>query len=123
MGVTSKASSHLLPKFYLKFQKHAMRISISSDRSFSIIAIHFRSFTVELVSGPNVVLHINPRFGYGGCHELVMNSSVGGCWGHEERHHNPFHCGDHFEMKIKVHESHYDVSRLLMVLSSSISHT
>uniref|UniRef100_A0A914VZG4 Galectin n=1 Tax=Plectus sambesii TaxID=2011161 RepID=A0A914VZG4_9BILA len=69
-----------------------------------------QSFTVELVSGPTIVLHMNPRFGYGGCHELVMNSNIGGCWGHEERHHNPFHHGDHFDLKIKVHESHYDIT-------------
>uniref|UniRef100_A0A914VZY0 Galectin n=1 Tax=Plectus sambesii TaxID=2011161 RepID=A0A914VZY0_9BILA len=67
-----------------------------------------QQFKVELMSGPNVVFHFDPRFGYGGCHELILNSYLGG-WGEEERHHNPFHPGDHFDLKIKVKEEKYDI--------------
>ncbi|VDO90416.1 unnamed protein product [Heligmosomoides polygyrus] len=41
----------------------------------------FRDFSVELLSGPHIVLHVNFRFHHE--HEVVMNSASHGSWGEE----------------------------------------
>lgn len=56
-----------------------------------------RRFQVDFIKGPDVVFHFNPRF-----HEqtIVRNSSLGGCWGPEEREGGfPFAQGRRFEVK------------------------
>lgn len=57
----------------------------------------YRRFQVDFIKGPDVVFHFNPRF-----HEqtIVRNSSLGGCWGPEEREGGfPFIQGRRFEVK------------------------
>lgn len=54
-------------------------------------------FQIDFIKGPDVVFHFNPRF-----HEqtIVRNSSLGGCWGPEEREGGfPFAQGRRFEVK------------------------
>ncbi|CAG13238.1 unnamed protein product [Tetraodon nigroviridis] len=65
-------------------------------------------FQVDFIKGPDVVFHFNPRF-----HEqtIVRNSSLGGCWGPEEREGGfPFVQGRRFELKILVEEDMYKVA-------------
>uniref|UniRef100_A0A3Q3W863 Galectin n=1 Tax=Mola mola TaxID=94237 RepID=A0A3Q3W863_MOLML len=66
-------------------------------------------FQVDFIKGPDVVFHFNPRFNE---QTIVRNSSVGGCWGPEEREGGfPFVHGCRFEqMKILVEEDMYKVA-------------
>ncbi|KJH49287.1 galactoside-binding lectin [Dictyocaulus viviparus] len=66
-----------------------------------------KNLTIELLSGPHVVLHVNFRF-----HNervIVMNSANYGSWGTEIRHDNPLHQGDNFNLQIQAHPNHYDI--------------
>ncbi|PIC16142.1 hypothetical protein B9Z55_022847 [Caenorhabditis nigoni] len=69
---------------------------------------HHKDFSVELLSGPHIVLHVNFRFEHG--HRVAMNTSVNGQWGSEIDHHNPLKHHDHFDLKIHVHEGYYHIS-------------
>lgn len=65
-------------------------------------------FEVDLIKGPDVVFHLNPRF-----HEqaIIRNSCLGGCWGPEERDGGfPFVYGNRFELKILVEEDFFKVA-------------
>ncbi|CAI5452342.1 unnamed protein product [Caenorhabditis angaria] len=69
---------------------------------------HHKNFAVELLSGPNIVLHVNFRFHHE--HVVVMNSEFGNMWGPEIRHRNPLHHSEHFHLHIKVHHGYYHIS-------------
>ncbi|WKY16842.1 hypothetical protein Q1695_001451 [Nippostrongylus brasiliensis] len=72
---------------------------------------HHKDFSIELLSGPHIVLHVNFRFHHGHHHEhtVVINSCDHGVWGPEVRHHNPLHHDEHFHFHIHVHHTHYDI--------------
>uniref|UniRef100_A0A0N5BPW9 Galectin n=1 Tax=Strongyloides papillosus TaxID=174720 RepID=A0A0N5BPW9_STREA len=72
---------------------------------------HAEDFTIELLSGPHVVLHLNFRFRHGPYKEkkLVANTCTNGKWGIEVRHSNPLHKNDRFTIIIAVHETHYTI--------------
>uniref|UniRef100_A0AC35TV73 Galectin n=1 Tax=Rhabditophanes sp. KR3021 TaxID=114890 RepID=A0AC35TV73_9BILA len=72
---------------------------------------HSQDFAVELLSGPNTILHVNFRFAHGHHKEkiVVVNSYVDGSWGHEERFHNPIHHEQNFVVAIEVHADHYTI--------------
>lgn len=65
-------------------------------------------FCIEFFAGSDIPLHITFSFGHD--HHIRINSMIGGMWHHGERHHNPIHHGHHFDLKIKNHHSHFDVS-------------
>ncbi|PIO77088.1 galactoside-binding lectin [Teladorsagia circumcincta] len=69
---------------------------------------HHKDFSVELLSGPHIVLHINFRFQHD--HEVVMNSHSGGSWGTEVRHHNPLHHDDQFHLHIEAHQEYFEIT-------------
>uniref|UniRef100_A0A7E4UZC1 Galectin n=1 Tax=Panagrellus redivivus TaxID=6233 RepID=A0A7E4UZC1_PANRE len=64
-------------------------------------------FAIELLSGPNIVLHLSFRF-YDH-HTIVLNASGPGGWQSEERVDNPLTDGEHFHLHIHVHHSHYEI--------------
>ncbi|CAJ0959142.1 unnamed protein product, partial [Mesorhabditis belari] len=69
---------------------------------------HHDTFVVELLAGPHIPLHLSFRFHHE--HDLVLNAAAHGQWGCEQRVHNPIPKHDHhFTIRIKVHDSHYDV--------------
>jgi len=55
----------------------------------------------------NVPLHVSVRFDEG---KVVLNSFLGGEWAKEERHSNPFHKDQEFDLRIRVHDDKYEVS-------------
>ncbi|KAK6032264.1 galactoside-binding lectin [Ostertagia ostertagi] len=55
---------------------------------------HHKNFSVELLSGPHIVLHINFRFQHD--HEVV-------------RHHNPLHHDDQFHLHIHAHQDYFEI--------------
>uniref|UniRef100_A0A914D0D5 Galectin n=1 Tax=Acrobeloides nanus TaxID=290746 RepID=A0A914D0D5_9BILA len=69
---------------------------------------HHQHFVVELLAGPNVVLHLNFRFKYDD-HTLELNTLSYGNWGREVLERNPLIDGSHFHLHIHVHHSHYDI--------------
>lgn len=78
----------------------------------------FRRFAVELMTCTgSLPLHINPRFGFGGCWQTILNSSRG-CeqWANEERHPNILQIGVPFELQICVEQQKYVVSYSALVL-------
>ncbi|KAJ8289085.1 hypothetical protein COCON_G00017440 [Conger conger] len=65
-------------------------------------------FQVDLIRGPDVVFHLNPRFNE---QTITRNSCLGGYWGPEERDGGfPFVPGNRFELKILVHEDVFKVA-------------
>lgn len=54
----------------------------------------------------SVPLHISVRFDEG---KIVLNSFLNAEWGKEERHSNPFHPNEKFDLRIRVHEEKYEV--------------
>ncbi|CAO4383518.1 unnamed protein product [Caenorhabditis nigoni] len=62
-------------------------------------------FAIELLSGANVVLHMNFRN-----HELVLNSFLNDHWGSEIRHNHPLTSHDQFHVRIFVHEGYYNIT-------------
>uniref|UniRef100_A0A7E4V637 Galectin n=1 Tax=Panagrellus redivivus TaxID=6233 RepID=A0A7E4V637_PANRE len=64
-------------------------------------------FVVEFFAGPDIALHI--VFGFGCDPHIRINSMVGGCWQHEERHHNHVCVGEHFHLKIKNEHHHFKI--------------
>ncbi|CAD6185488.1 unnamed protein product [Caenorhabditis auriculariae] len=69
---------------------------------------HHKDFSVELLSGPHIVLHVNFRFHHD--HIVCLNSASHGNWGPELRHSNPLKHGEHFHLSIKVHSGYYHIS-------------
>ncbi|UMM36069.1 hypothetical protein L5515_008394 [Caenorhabditis briggsae] len=69
---------------------------------------HHKNFSVELLSGPNIVLHVNFRFHHS--HMVAMNSQFNGMWGPEISHRNPLHHSEHFHLTIKVHMGYYHIA-------------
>ncbi|KAE9413507.1 hypothetical protein Angca_006979, partial [Angiostrongylus cantonensis] len=65
------------------------------------------NFSIELLSGPHVVLHVDFRFHHE--HVIVMNSASYGNWGTEVRHDNPLHHDDTFYLHIHAHHDHYKI--------------
>lgn len=55
----------------------------------------------------NVPLHVSVRFDDG---KIVLNSFLGGEWGKEERHSNPFHKGDEFDIRFRLHDDKFEIS-------------
>uniref|UniRef100_A0A158R4P3 Galectin n=1 Tax=Syphacia muris TaxID=451379 RepID=A0A158R4P3_9BILA len=68
-----------------------------------------RSFAVELYAGPNIALHLNPRFGHFNEFVTVLNSMQEGGWKHEERHQMPIIVGQPFKLKIKNVDNKYKI--------------
>jgi len=65
-----------------------------------------QSFEINLYSGNQIALHVNPRFNQ---NRLVLNSQINGSWGAELSDHNHIHMHQPFHMQIKVHPAHFDV--------------
>ncbi|KAJ1352492.1 hypothetical protein KIN20_008837 [Parelaphostrongylus tenuis] len=63
-----------------------------------------RNSAVELLFGPQIILHINFRFHQD--HVVVMNSASYGNWGDEVRRH---HSCDSFHLRIHLHHDHYEI--------------
>lgn len=65
-------------------------------------------FHIDLIKGPDVVFHFNPRFNE---QTIVRNSNLRGCWGPEEREGGfPFVQGQRFELKILVEDDMFKVA-------------
>lgn len=60
----------------------------------------------SIQNGSNVALHVNARFDEG---KIVINSLEGGEWGKEHRVKNPFHAGDPFDLRIRIHGDRYEI--------------
>jgi len=61
--------------------------------------------TIDKTLG-QVALHVNARFDEG---KIILNSLEGGEWGKEKRVKNPFHPGDVFDLRIRIHQDRYEV--------------
>uniref|UniRef100_A0AC35U5T3 Galectin n=1 Tax=Rhabditophanes sp. KR3021 TaxID=114890 RepID=A0AC35U5T3_9BILA len=73
---------------------------------------HERDFSIELLSGPNIVMSAKFHFNHHHHHHekgLYLNNYLNGYWGSELWTHNPIHAHEHFTLIIEVHESHYDL--------------
>jgi len=57
-------------------------------------------------TGANVALHVNVRFDEG---KIVLNALEGGEWRKEHRVKNPYHPGDTFDIRVRVHEDRYEL--------------
>jgi hypothetical protein len=53
-----------------------------------------------------VALHVNSRFDEG---KIVINSLENGQWGKEKRVKNPFHPGQDFDLRIRIHADRYEI--------------
>ncbi|CAJ1074937.1 galectin-5-like [Xyrichtys novacula] len=73
---------------------------------------HPNQITLDMMSGKDVVFHLNPRFNEAGKRVIVRNSCMGGKWGKEERDLSnfPFSPGSSFEMKILCTNNCYRVA-------------
>ncbi|PIO77091.1 galactoside-binding lectin [Teladorsagia circumcincta] len=73
-----------------------------------------KNFSIELLSGPHIVLHINFRFQHSD-KQVVMNS-YSGAWGQEAcllvRHDNPLGRDDSFQLHIHCQHNYYEVIEL-----------
>lgn len=68
-----------------------------------------------MTSSGSLPLHFNPRFGFGGCWQTVLNSSPrSGQWANEERHANMVQIGVPFELQICAEHDKYVVSFILL---------
>ncbi|KAK5969854.1 Galectin [Trichostrongylus colubriformis] len=65
-----------------------------------------KNFSIELLSGPHIVLHVNFRFHHD--HDVVMNTYCGS-WGNEIRHRNPLKHDQEFHLHIHAHEEYYEI--------------
>lgn len=71
-------------------------------------------FTVNLTTGPrvegdtrdNIALHLSVRMDE---KEIVMNALNGNAWGKEVRKKNPFKEGDNFDLRIRAHDSKFEI--------------
>ncbi|CAD6199418.1 unnamed protein product [Caenorhabditis auriculariae] len=66
-------------------------------------------FVVEFPSNEGIAFHFNVRMGNCGERTVVFNNFKHGHWKHEERHHNHFHFGQYFHLKISNHHRHFSV--------------
>ncbi|XP_026463477.1 galectin-4-like isoform X3 [Ctenocephalides felis] len=68
--------------------------------------------TAYIYPHPQILLHINPRFGeVGGVHTIIRNSWLNGSWGVEERSPVKNFCpGKYFEMGIKADLGFYTIT-------------
>ncbi|KAK6046178.1 galactoside-binding lectin [Cooperia oncophora] len=70
------------------------------------------SFTINLhnsaadFSGNDVPLHVSVRFDEG---KIVCNSFAKGEWGKEERKSNPYKKGDDIDIRIRAHDSKFQI--------------
>ncbi|CAO4366496.1 unnamed protein product [Caenorhabditis nigoni] len=69
---------------------------------------HHNDFSIELLSGPNIVLHLNFRFRRSNI--MAMNSKLDGMWGPEISHRNPLNHSDYFHLTIKVHTDAFHIT-------------
>uniref|UniRef100_A0A914X173 Galectin n=1 Tax=Plectus sambesii TaxID=2011161 RepID=A0A914X173_9BILA len=69
-------------------------------------------FCVDLLTSKGTLpLHINPRFGFGGSWQIILNSSTGGGqWSSEVRHANCLQIGIPFELQICVEQDKYHLT-------------
>ncbi|KJH40760.1 galactoside-binding lectin [Dictyocaulus viviparus] len=72
-----------------------------------VLNCYYKNFSIELLSGPHIVLHVNFRFHHE--HVIVMNSAHYGSWGTEIRHENPLHHDDYFHLHIHAHHDYYEI--------------
>ncbi|CAL2049192.1 unnamed protein product [Caenorhabditis brenneri] len=69
---------------------------------------HNEEFAIELLSGANIILHINFRFEEN--YEMVLNSFINESWDNEVRHNHPLRSHDPFHIRIYVHEGYYNIT-------------
>ncbi|PIO77087.1 galactoside-binding lectin [Teladorsagia circumcincta] len=71
-----------------------------------------RNFSIELLGGPDTILHINFRF-QSSEKKVIMNSHSLGSWGKEAcslvRVDNPLHSDDPFTIRIRVEQKYYQI--------------
>ncbi|MFH4980287.1 hypothetical protein AB6A40_006996 [Gnathostoma spinigerum] len=68
--------------------------------------INFHSKTPDF-SGNDVPLHISVRFDEG---KIVMNTFSNGEWGKEEKKGNPFKKGEPFDIRLRAHDDHFQIT-------------
>ncbi|EFP04988.1 CRE-LEC-7 protein [Caenorhabditis remanei] len=87
---------------------HPMEESLKAGTEVEVKGGVHDEFAIELLSGDNIVLHMNFRFEEN--HELVLNSFLNQAWGTEVRHLHPLRRHNPFCVRIYVHEGYFNIT-------------